>query len=80
MSNQIRHGGPAFPAEADGGCGPWAGMTLRDYFAAKAMIPQRLLMLGQKSDGVTREMQLDRITGDAYAIADAMLAARKVDP
>ena len=33
----IDDGGPAFPCGPSGGCGPWDGMTLRHYFAAKAM-------------------------------------------
>ena len=36
-SNNSGNGGPAFP-HIDSGCGRFeAGMTLRDYFAAKAM-------------------------------------------
>ena len=74
-----------------------SGMTLRDYFAAKAM----QAMVGNyrvvnHGDDVTtteqhREMMLDtnsktgehegaaEIATDAYAIADAMIAARKED-
>jgi hypothetical protein len=53
-------GGPAFPV------GSYAGMTLRDYFAAMAM--QALL---------TRiEMYGSVRARDAYIIADAMLAER----
>jgi hypothetical protein len=43
-------------------------MTLRDYFAAKAM--QGLLAGTTTSDGLV-------IVKDAYAIADAMLKARE---
>ena len=28
---------PAFPCGADGGCGPWPGMTLRQWYAGEAM-------------------------------------------
>ena len=28
---------PAFACGADGGCGPWPGMTLRQYYAGLAM-------------------------------------------
>ena len=42
------------------------GMTLRDYFAAKAM--QSLVALDRTAATMTAE--------DAYAMADAMLAAR----
>lgn len=34
---------PAFACGADGGCGPWPGMTLRQYYAGLAM--QGLLAL-----------------------------------
>jgi hypothetical protein len=44
------------------------GMTLRDYFAAKAM--QGLLARTSTSNG-------DVIVKDSYALADAMLAARE---
>lgn len=43
------------------------GMTLRDYFAAKAM--QALLIATKTADG-------NMIIKDAYNIADAMLKAR----
>jgi len=44
------------------------GMTLRDYFAAKAMTG--LLVRTSTSNG-------DAIVKDSYALADAMLAARE---
>jgi hypothetical protein len=67
MSN-TNTGGPAFPnvtptriyAE---------GMTLRDYFAAKAM--QGLLA------GKLQSVELKVIAGDCYKMADAMLKARE---
>jgi len=59
-------GGHAFPAMNDNGY--WVGgMTLRDYFAAKAM--QSLLI----ADGTTR---FDARAKEAYDVADAMLKAR----
>ena len=67
---------PAFPTERTVGAnkdGTWIaeipgqkGMTLRDYFAAKAM--QALI----DNDGLFSE-----IPTQAYALADAMLAARE---
>jgi len=62
-------GGPAFPnasIKTKEGIDVWGegGMTLRDYFAAKAM--QALI----DNDGLL-------IPRQAYAIADAMLAARE---
>lgn len=61
-------GGPAFPATAynDEGHMP-QGMTLRDYFAAKAM--QGLLSSTKCDDA-------EIIAKDAYAMADVMLKAR----
>ena len=59
----------AFPSEAYGNAPPHTGMTLRDYFAAKAMHSICL-----------REDYIDApascIAIDAYALADAMLEVR----
>jgi hypothetical protein len=72
MTNQRDDGGPAFPApelgrQDYGQPGAYPGMSLRDYFAAKAM--QALL-----SDPTC---ELDDLGDNAYVIADAMLEARK---
>ena len=47
------------------------GMTLRDYFAAKAM---RLYFLGEDSASLSGDPK--QIAAWSYAMADAMLAAR----
>ena len=61
---------PAFPNEGFNGWGdPNQGMTLRDYFAAKAM--QGLLA------GSLKSVELGVIAGDCYKMADAMLCARE---
>jgi len=65
--NKIETGGPAFP------CDPTTyteakGMTLRDYFAAKAM---------QSMCGETQAKDFDFCARRSYAMADAMLEARK---
>ena len=60
---EIKTGGPAFPKNYGV---PREGMTLRDYFAAKAM--QGLL--------ANPEFYEDEV-GYAYKIADAMLAERE---
>ena len=60
-------GGRAFPAAATVTTFASSGMTLRDYFAAKAM--QGLLAGTTTNDGL-------KIVKDAYALADAMLKAR----
>ena len=71
----IKDGGPAFPVSAkawDGGpeyqktSAGSSGMTLRDYFAAKAM--QAMTHRG--------EANVVLVSTQAYALADAMLKAR----
>ena len=60
------NGGPAYPCGPSGGCGPWDGMTLRDYFAAKAM--QAL---------VATDWPHEQAAKVAWDIAAEMLAARQ---
>jgi hypothetical protein len=75
MSN-TNTGGPAFPHTVEykgsecGGVVPHGGMTLRDYFAAKAMQS----MNGRKD---YLDAPASAIALDAYALADAMLKARE---
>ena len=68
MSNT---GGPAFPT-GTGGNTPYSnGMTLRDYFAAKAM-------QGMLAYAYFRPLAMeDGYARDAYVMADAMLKARR---
>ena len=71
MADQIEHGGPAFPLQS---IGPdfapgYAGMTLRDYFAAKAMHAS----MGLDPAGAATA---DEHAKWAYDMADAMLKAR----
>lgn len=61
------NGGAAFPV-ADQGTHGCYGMTLRDYFAAKAMAA---FLVG--ADGWINDV----LAAEAYAVADAMLAARE---
>ena len=61
-------GGPAFPCHPGIENPPYDGMTLRDYFAAQAV--QGLLA---SEDNAPLKVFAIR----AYAIADAMLEARK---
>ena len=74
-------GGPAFPltdwkiTDLREGAFEHAGMTLRDYFAARAMqgalsSPHILKMDGKQINGG------DSIADFAYSVADAMLAER----
>lgn len=63
---------PAFPNEGFNGWGePFQGMTLRDYFAAKAM--QGLLA----SYGGDLEPNPKLCAEWSYAMSDAMLKARQ---
>ena len=57
-------GGPAFPVSAPGL--KMIGMTLRDYFAAKAM-------QGMLSQPYFKDTSNENIASWAYATADAML-------
>ena len=64
-------GGPAFPKTPFIEIGtPQNGMTLRDYFAAKAMQG----MLAENGGGARSNDDLAVI---AYALADSMLKARE---
>ena len=64
--SDTKDGGSAFPLSGPLTTSDNLGMTLRDYFAAKAM--QSLVALDRTAATMTAE--------DAYAMADAMLAAR----
>lgn len=50
------------------------GMSLRDYFAAKAM-QGRVNAIGKIPDGA--QWNVDLLAEQAYAVADAMLKARQ---
>ena len=73
MDSKVKDGGPAFPPNAgwrddDVNC---RGMTLRDYFAAKALagaVSHSLLEIKPEN--------VDRIACVIWQIADAMLAER----
>lgn len=94
----MKDGGPAFPMTEYHGkgmsldqasklyeySGPYYGMSLRDYFAAKAMQVEfetacrsranaRALGEAAAANGMTIEQ---RVAFNAYAVADAMLAER----
>lgn len=71
--NEIKTGGPAFPSHGSMGEVTHEGMTLRDYFAAKAM--QGLM---GRAWGEIDADELFRIWAkSAYTMADAMLKARE---
>jgi hypothetical protein len=60
-------GGPAFPFTCENY--PSEGMSLRDYFASKAM-----QSINSREDYL--DTSAEAIALDAYALADAMLKAR----
>jgi len=65
---------PAFPIHWEN---HHQGMSLRDYFAAKAMqaqisLPETLFAISKKT------ITADQICGSCYEWADAMLKAREV--
>ena len=76
MNAITNKGGPAFPAtnwSKDGDfLGDNQGMTLRDYFAAKALPT----LLREYRDEVEAGGTGFNVSEAAYAIADAMLKAR----
>ena len=66
----IDNGGPAFPVGSGDMRDP-VGMTLRDYFAAKAMASA----FGDPLEAT--QAGKEYIARHAYAMADAMLSARE---
>ena len=68
--SKIDTGGSAFPTAENNGCNSGeAGMTLRDYFAAK--------VVQTMCEEVSRYDQFQAVAKDAYKMADAMMEARK---
>ena len=67
-------GGPAFPHSRLGSDAD--GMTLRDYFAAKAMTT---MFYPAIMESIRTDEDLDclKVAGFAYQMADAMLKARQ---
>ena len=68
-------GGPAFPSHGSMGEVVQEGMTLRDYFAAKAM---QGICASKDEAGILIQHGYDWIANEAYKIADTMLEVRAV--
>jgi hypothetical protein len=66
-------GGFAFPVHGSMGEVAWEGMTLRDYFAVKAMS----VVWQDIPDSLNRDAALLNLGRLSYEMADAMLEARK---
>jgi hypothetical protein len=79
----IDDGGPAFP-HIDSGCGRFEeGMTLRDYFAAKAMtayIAENYAAARDTDGDGSCPWSNSDVAEFSYIMADTMLAARKDQP
>jgi len=86
--NMINDGGPAFPLK-ESGTRDALGMTLRDYFAGKAMAaliaepvsegwPGTVAHWANQLQRHTQMSGLDIVAHVAYMMADAMLKAREV--
>lgn len=81
--SEIKDGGPAFPIpgevfhyeEGSFSDKAYAGMTLRDYFAAKAMHAALMTIVAGKD--VTHAQMAQAVAPIAYMMADAMLRARE---
>jgi hypothetical protein len=84
MNNERKDGGSAFPVNSDEydqdaeryrPCSE-GGMSLRDYFAAKAMQSVCQMIAGRAHE-VSRSDPIGDIAKEAYQLADAMLRARE---
>lgn len=73
MTTKIDDGGPAFPFPVPnrGPYGMAAGMSLRDWFAG-----QDIPTLINKSEDRDGGWDVHAVAAGAYAVADAMLAAK----
>ena len=72
-----RTGGPAFPSAAFEQH-EYTGMTLRDYFAAKAMqgwVACSPVIMGEPMNGSVQ--MAEQLAGASFVLADAMLKARE---
>ena len=79
MSAPINDGGPAFPSEEQIRCNgevcdtrKFTGMTLRDYFAAKALQG----FISDTSIPASIKVDATLLSRSAFQVADAMLKAR----
>lgn len=84
MSENKDNGGPAFPLVEPAGemCSVSPGMSLRDYFAAKAMQGDIASMVDPSGErcGIQIDLpdeNLKRLADMYYRMADALLETRK---
>lgn len=77
--SEKKNGGAAFPANPNNAhCEP--GMSLRDYFAAKALPAIIAAYIEANGRCIGTDHFPGNTTAHAYRVADAMLAAREVKP
>jgi len=86
MTTQKQDGGPAFPSSNDITVGNahtnvHSGMTLRDWFAGQALAGMwsnndHLCIVKENASKAGHSFD-ERLSQNAYAIADAMIAERK---
>ena len=76
--DKINDGGPSFPNDAAALRKEQEGMSLRDYFASRAM--QAWLSGHVAHYGHENFWALDAIAQSSYEMADAMIAAREKQP
>lgn len=72
--NKTNTGGPAFPLTDNDGAKCNEGMTLRDYFAAKAM---QAIIANSDQTSIAFDEVGGWIGKYSYEVADAMLKARE---
>ena len=79
QAENSRNSGPAFPTTTEHGFNSGEpGMTLRDYFAAKAMAACYAEYCAHANvQGYEEDWKMG-VALDSYAMADAMLKAREV--
>ena len=70
MSTKPDDGGPAFPFESNS---RHTGMSMRDWFAGRAMQGFIICRIG----GSLAIDETEKLAADAYRVADAMLKARQ---
>jgi hypothetical protein len=71
--SDIKDGGPAFPLQ-DASTHQFHGLSIRDYFAAKAM---QGWIATYPNTAAVQDVSATGIADFAYEMADAMLAARE---
>jgi len=79
----IDNGGQAFPVVVSSEGAVWYGMTLRDWYAGQVIpcVYATAMREAEQGSGLLQdEHWRTGLAADAYALADAMLAAREVKP